>query len=53
MSAAIVEPWMRPLTLRFPGIWERHFKDATAARTRLQSRVSLALAFANLLGRAP
>jgi class 3 adenylate cyclase len=46
----LVEPRMHPLTLRFPADWERLFRHGTAARSRLQSRVSLSLAFVNLVG---
>ena len=46
----LAEPRMHPLTLRFPADWERLFRDGTAGRLRLQSRVSLTLAFFNLTG---
>ena len=46
----LAEPRMHPITLRFPADWERLFREGTAARSRLQSRVSLSLAFTNLVG---
>ena len=49
-SLKATEPRMHPLTLRFPADWEQRFRDGTASRIRLQSRVSLSLAFFNLAG---
>ena len=46
----LAEPRMHPVTLRFPADWERLFREGTAARSRLQSRISLSLAFTNLVG---